>query len=68
MAGLTIQPDRSHLRLTLDTEDDWTLIESIVDHFGDAPVGVRELTDWLGARPELAELNVHVRQRALDQA
>lgn len=68
VAGLTLQPDRSHLRLTLDTEDDWTLIESIVDHFGDTPVGVRELTDWLGARPELAELNVHVRQRALEQA
>ena len=68
VAGLTIQPDRSHLRLTLDTEDDWKLIETIVDHFGDAPIGVRALTDWLGARPELAELNVHVRQRALDQA
>ncbi len=66
--GLTILPDRSHLRLTLDTEDDWRLIESIIDHFGDQPVTVRELTDWLGARPELAELNVHVRQRALDQA
>jgi spore coat polysaccharide biosynthesis protein SpsF len=68
VAGLTIQPDRSHLRLTLDTEDDWKLIESIVDHFGDEPIGVRALTDWLGARPELADLNGHVRQRALDQA
>ncbi|MGX6604393.1 cytidylyltransferase domain-containing protein [Micromonosporaceae bacterium Da 78-11] len=66
--GLTMQPDLSHLRLTLDTEDDWQLIEAVVDHFGDAPVAIRELADWLGARPELAELNGHIEQKALDQA
>jgi spore coat polysaccharide biosynthesis protein SpsF len=66
--GLTLQPDLSHLRLTLDTEDDWRLIESIVEHFGDRPVAVRTLADWLADRPELTLLNAHVRQKALAQA
>jgi spore coat polysaccharide biosynthesis protein SpsF len=66
--GLTVQPDLSHLRLTLDTEDDWKLIEAIVDHFGDAPVAVRTLAEWLADQPELTALNSHVHQKHLDQA
>jgi spore coat polysaccharide biosynthesis protein SpsF len=66
--GLTLQPDLSHLRLTLDTEDDWRLIEAIVAQFGDRPVPVRTLADWLTARPELTVLNAHVRQKELAQA
>jgi len=66
--GLTMQPDLSHLRLTLDTEDDWKLIEAIVDHFGDDPISVRALADWLAGRPDLIELNAHVLQKALIQA
>ena len=66
--GLTMQPDLSHLRLTLDTPDDWRLIEAIIEHFGDVSVPVRTLTDWLAHRPELTVLNAHVKQKALIQA
>jgi spore coat polysaccharide biosynthesis protein SpsF len=66
--GLTIQPDLSHLRLTLDTEDDWRLIEAIVDHFGDGAIPVRTLAEWLADRPELVGINAHVRQKELAQA
>ncbi len=66
--GLTMQPDLSHLRLTLDTEDDWKLMEAIVAQFGDEPVSVRALADWLAGRPDLIELNAHVLQKALVQA
>ena len=66
--GLTMQPDLSHLRLTLDTEDDWKLIEAIVGHFGDEPVEVRALADWLAGQPDLVLLNAHVEQKALVQA
>jgi spore coat polysaccharide biosynthesis protein SpsF len=66
--GLTMQPDLSHLRLTLDTEDDWKLIEAITGHFGDEPVEVRELADWLAGQPDLVLLNAHVEQKALVQA
>ena len=66
--GLTLQPDLSHLRLTLDTPEDWHLIEKIIEHFGDHPVPVRTLTDWLAHRPELTALNAHVEQKTLVQA
>ncbi|MFI5935048.1 cytidylyltransferase domain-containing protein [Actinoplanes sp. NPDC051494] len=66
--GLTLQPDLSALRLTLDTEDDWRLIETVVAHFGDRPVPMRTLASWLADRPELAALNAHVRQKELAQA
>jgi len=66
--GLTVLPDLSYLRLTLDTEEDWRLIEAIVEHFGDAPVAVRSLADWLVDRPELAGLNAHIAQKELEQA
>ena len=68
LIGLTVQPDMSYLRLTLDTEDDWRLIEAIVGHFGDAPVRVAAIAEWLGGRPELAELNAHIMQKDLEQA
>ena len=66
--GLTMQPDLSHLRLTLDTEDDWKLMEAIVERFGDEPVSVRTLAGFLAGRPDLIELNAHVLQKALVQA
>ncbi|MEV6600233.1 NTP transferase domain-containing protein [Actinoplanes sp. NPDC051346] len=66
--GLTLQPDLSQLRLTLDTVDDWRLIEAVVAHFGDRPVPVRVLAGWLADRPELVGLNSHVRQKELTQA
>jgi spore coat polysaccharide biosynthesis protein SpsF len=66
--GLTMQPDLSHLRLTLDTEDDWKLLEAIVGHFGDDPAGIRAVAKWLTTRPDLIELNAHVLQKALVQA
>lgn len=66
--GLTLQPDLSHLRLTLDTPDDWRLIEAVIAEFGDVHVPVRVLTDWLAHRPDVARLNAHVEQKALVQA
>lgn len=66
--GLTMQPDLSHLRLTLDTHDDWKLMEAIVERFGDEPVSVRALAGFLAGRPDLIELNAHVLQKALVQA
>jgi len=45
-----------------------TVIEAVVAHFGDRPVPVRTLAEWLAGRPELAVLNAHVRQKELAQA
>ncbi|MCG5217249.1 NTP transferase domain-containing protein [Streptosporangium sp. KLBMP 9127] len=66
--GLTYRPSAADLRVTLDTEDDWRLIHAVVESFGDGPPSVRTLVEWLRARPEMAEINAHVRQKALQEA
>jgi spore coat polysaccharide biosynthesis protein SpsF len=66
--GLTLPPDLSHLRLTLDTADDWRLIEAVVAHFGDTSVSLRKLAEWLAANPEVGRLNAHVQQKRIEDA
>lgn len=65
--GLTFPPDRSQLRLTLDTPDDLALIERVVESFGDRPADVDDVTAWLAARPDVVALNAHVEQKALQE-
>ena len=65
VTGLALPPDRSALRVTLDTIEDWRLIEAVVTHFGDRVIGVGELSAWLDANPDVRALNGAVRQKAL---
>lgn len=66
--GVTLTPDRSDLRLTLDTEQDLALINAIADHFGDVTVPLATLADWLADQPALRALNAGVRQKQLAEA
>jgi spore coat polysaccharide biosynthesis protein SpsF len=66
MLGLRLSPDASDLRVTLDTNDDWRLIRTIVDHFGDQPASLPELVPWLRANDEVTALNAHVQQKVLE--
>ncbi|MEU7944881.1 glycosyltransferase family protein [Micromonospora taraxaci] len=66
--GVTLTPDRSGLRLTLDTEQDWALVSAVVDHFGDVNMPLAKLTDWLDGRPHLRALNADVRQKQLEES
>ncbi|MFI9589565.1 cytidylyltransferase domain-containing protein [Nonomuraea sp. NPDC052265] len=70
LLGLTPQPMAAadDLRVTLDTDDDWRLVARVVEELGDACVPVRTLVSWLRARPEVCELNAHVRQKELQDA
>ncbi|NUT36306.1 MAG: glycosyltransferase family protein [Hamadaea sp.] len=65
--GLTLPPDRTSLRLTLDTPEDLRLIEEIVAHFGDTSVSLQKMTEWLAANPDVAAINAHIEQKALNQ-
>ncbi|MFR9776467.1 cytidylyltransferase domain-containing protein [Micromonospora sp. MS34] len=66
--GVTLAPDRSDLRLTLDTEQDWALVRAVVDHFGDVSVPLAKLADWLDGQPALRALNAGVRQKRLEES
>jgi spore coat polysaccharide biosynthesis protein SpsF len=65
--GLTLPPDRSALRLTLDTPEDLRLMEAVVGQFGDGTISLAKLAEWLEATPEVAAVNAHVEQKSLDQ-
>jgi spore coat polysaccharide biosynthesis protein SpsF len=65
--GVTLTPDRSALRLTLDTEQDWTLLRAVADHFGDVTVPLAALADWLDGQPALRAVNAGVRQKRLEE-
>jgi spore coat polysaccharide biosynthesis protein SpsF len=65
--GVTLTPDRSQLRLTLDTARDWDLVRAVADHFGDVSVPLAKLADWLDGQPALRALNADVRQKRLDE-
>lgn len=66
--GVTLTPDRSQLRLTLDTEPDWQLVRAVVEQFGDVSVPLAKLADWLDGQPELRALNADVRQKRLEES
>ncbi len=64
--GLRFGPDASDLRVTLDTEADWQLIQVVAGHFGDRPAALAELVSWLRTHDEVTTLNAHVRQKVLE--
>jgi spore coat polysaccharide biosynthesis protein SpsF len=61
---LAAQPDRRHWRLVVDTKDDYRLAAAIYECLhGDTPeFGYMELCALFEARPDLLEINAHVRQ------
>jgi spore coat polysaccharide biosynthesis protein SpsF len=54
-------------RLTLDTPDDWQLLEILFDEHGAARLNCAELVAILDSRPELAALNAHIEQKKLGE-
>jgi spore coat polysaccharide biosynthesis protein SpsF len=63
VVGLTLHPDASDLRVTLDTPEDAALLDALVAVLGDAPPRWRDVVTALRERPELGALNAAVRQK-----
>ncbi len=60
--------DHSEYRLTLDTEEDWTLISKIYERLYNGQIfGLSEVLDLLEKEPGLAEINQHIRQKKLGE-
>ena len=62
--------DLSHHRWTLDTEEDWRLIEAIYAalYHPDRLIGMQEILDLLDRQPALTALNAHIIQKATAHA
>jgi spore coat polysaccharide biosynthesis protein SpsF len=58
------QPDLSNYRLTVDTPEDFELVQQICERLssGNAAFGLREIVGILKANPELMDINAHVMQ------
>jgi len=61
-------PDRGHWRWTVDTEADLAMARSAFQLFGDeaGSIDYPTMVARLDAQPEIATLNAHVRQKALE--
>jgi spore coat polysaccharide biosynthesis protein SpsF len=62
--SMASEADHSKYRWTLDTTEDLEMIRAIYKHFGNRD-GMRwiEVLDLMESRPDLADLNSHVRQK-----
>lgn len=69
MRAFRCDTDLSHHRWTLDTAEDWELIEAIYQALGDETriFSTAEVLALLDARPELVRLNAQVRQKTLGE-
>jgi spore coat polysaccharide biosynthesis protein SpsF len=54
-------------RLTLDTADDWKLLDALIEDFDATNLGCAELVAILDEHPELAALNAHIEQKKLGE-
>jgi spore coat polysaccharide biosynthesis protein SpsF len=54
---------RPEIRITLDTIEDFKLIEKIILHFDDANFKAAEIIDFLTENPDLLEINKNVKQK-----
>lgn len=60
---VTSSIDYSAMRWTVDTLEDWRLIERIYEHFGHDRFSWEEVVSLLGEHPDWLALNTHVRQK-----
>lgn len=66
-AGITFLPDAHDLRVTLDTEEDLTLIRAIATTLGDRPPDWNDVVALLRENPQLVSLNQHVSQKPFEE-
>lgn len=63
VSGVTNDSDASAHRWTVDTPEDYALLERIYAHFGNNRFGWGDVLSLLAEHPEWSELNAHVEQK-----
>lgn len=66
LLGLVVSPPADDLRVTLDTEQDWELLEAVTAHVGDRIIAWHELVDYLRGNPDVVRINAAVQQKPLE--
>jgi spore coat polysaccharide biosynthesis protein SpsF (cytidylyltransferase family) len=65
LASVREDDDLSDLRLTVDTDEDFRLVEAIFEALGREDVELDEVLELLARRPDLAAINAGVAQKGL---
>ncbi|GIK27092.1 MAG: glycosyltransferase family protein [Anaerolineae bacterium] len=65
LASVSNPTDYSHHRWTVDTPEDFELIERIYSHFGHGDFGWRDVLTLLDKHPEWIALNQHIEQKRI---
>lgn len=67
IAGVEAERDYSRHRWTVDTADDLAFVRAVYGELGaEGHFGMEQVLDLLEREPRIAELNAHVRQKALE--
>jgi spore coat polysaccharide biosynthesis protein SpsF len=68
ISGITNDRDLSNLRWTVDTKEDFELINEIYSFFGNNQFSWLDVLDLLNKRPELRLINQNIRQKEVNLA
>ena len=65
LGGFSADQPCPHLRWTVDTEADLTLVRRVFTHFGSRQFDWMDVVELLQSRPDLRDINAHVTQRCV---
>jgi spore coat polysaccharide biosynthesis protein SpsF len=68
VAGVMNDRDLSHLRWTVDTREDFQLVEEIYSYFGNNRFSWIDILELMEKKPELRSINQHIRQKEVHPA
>ena len=57
--------DNSNLRVTLDTKEDYLLIQKLIETHHMESCGYKKIINFLKAHPELVKINAHIEQKKM---
>jgi spore coat polysaccharide biosynthesis protein SpsF len=57
--------DQSDIRITVDTPEDFTLIQKLIEEYGADRMGYQEIINLFVLHPELKQINAHIEQKKI---
>ncbi|MDP3396779.1 MAG: glycosyltransferase family protein [Methanoregula sp.] len=63
--GVMNDKDYSHMRWTVDTPEDFLLVQKIYGHFGSDDFSWKEALEFIRLHPELLEINRNIQQKVI---
>ena len=66
--SITYEKNLSHIRCTVDTEDDFKLIEKIISKINNRPIHLNNVLELISKEPDLLEINKHIKHDGYDRS